>query len=160
LKSDILIYAAALVLIIVAGVRVEPALADHARESERRELGALLESQRALLVVFQESDCDSWRPFITEWRRLGVRVIGVPLNARDAATLDRVRMVFPQQFPLRPELATYANRALMRSGERFTPSAMLVDGSGRVRMVLPAHRITNNQLTVQAVVTSYLSIME
>jgi hypothetical protein len=96
-----------------------------------------------LLVVFRPEDCADNVRFIRSWQTLEpndpVPVIAVPLMGR-AAEAWKARAVedLMGDYPQRPELEASVS-ALLRGMPGFnTPAAMLFDGRGRVRLVVPA----------------------
>jgi hypothetical protein len=104
------------------------------------ELGGGGES--TLLFVYRAEDCESYAALPERWRRLSdlgaVRVVGVPLGddpARGEGDHPPAEETSP--FPLEPALAGAAEILMLRLGFDRTPVSILLDGEGRVRMVIP-----------------------
>jgi hypothetical protein len=87
------------------------------------------------------------------------RIVMVPLEVGDSAALRRVESTFPTEYPLRPELADATGQLLHQMRRRETPVAVLLDGSGRPRMLIPASEASPSQRQVQEAVLTYLATL-
>jgi hypothetical protein len=152
-----------ILLFIGAAWRVLPLVADMRARPHERSLAVLTSGQPTLLVAFQERDCESHARFIRDWRMLAdssaARIVMVPLQVGDSAAMRRVTSIFPTEYHLRPELADATGQLLHQLRRRETPVAVLLDGSGRPRMLIPASDALHNQRRVQEAVLTYLATL-
>lgn len=105
------------------------------------ELGAH-QSRPTLLHIFQAEDCPRFRELVRQWNELHRRhrlpVLGVGLDLpTDSAARATVVRASGASFPVRDDPNGEAERLLLRLGYRHTPLAVLLDGRGRPRLVLP-----------------------
>lgn len=120
--------------------------------------------QPTLLVLFQPSDCAGYAGYLRQWNALAregeVRVVGVPLNADGPGTAERpVLDYFTPAFPVDAELARPAVRLLRQMGHTHTPVAVLLDGAGRPRMVVPPGVYPREQVQARMAVRDYARVM-
>jgi hypothetical protein len=120
--------------------------------------------QPTLLVLFQPSDCAGYAEYLRQWNALAkegeVRVVGVPLNAGGPGTAGKpVLDYFTPAFPVDAELARPAVRLLRQMGQTHTPVAVLLDGHGRPRMVVPPGVYPREQVQARMAVRDYARVM-
>lgn len=100
-------------------------------------------SGATLLFVYRDEDCDTYAALPERWdqlfRRDDVRVVGVPLGGRPPGERDGVPVnpAARPAFPREPALAGAAEVLMLRLGFERTPFSVLLDGEGRVRLVVP-----------------------
>lgn len=114
-----------------------------------------------LLVVFKSSDCESYRPFITDWRRASAGNINVLGVAIDVAAKDEVFDLAAElnlPYPIRPNLRYSAKRYMRQLGLHTTPAAVLIDSKGRPGLVLDARSTAGPQNQLAQAVADYVDI--
>lgn len=98
------------------------------------------EAPGTLLFVYRRGDCPTFAGLPRRWGRLHdqgvVRVIGVPLGDAGPGDGPDAGGGAPP-FPVRADLASAGETLMLRLGFRRTPFSVLLDGAGRVRMVVP-----------------------
>lgn len=148
-------------LLLLAAWRVVPTEVLTAGMSTLPEAAARAD-RPTLLVLFQPADCQSYTDYLRQWNALAdegeVQVVGVPLNTHGAAGKP-VLDYFTPSFPVRPELARPAARMLRQMGQSRTPVAVLLDGAGRPRMVVPPGRYPRQQVQARMAVRDYTRAM-
>jgi hypothetical protein len=149
-------------LLLLAGWRLAPADALTARITTLPRAAA--NGRPTLLVVFQPGDCQSYGRFLSQWNALAaegeVRVVGVPLYAQAQRAAGKpVLDYFTPVFPLRDELAADATSLLRQMGQMNTPVAVLLDGAGRPRMVIPPGRYPREHVQARMAVRDYARAM-
>lgn len=95
-----------------------------------------------LLHIFQAEDCPGFRGLIREWNELhrtrGLPVLGVALDLpRDPSARAAVLRASGATFPVRDDRGGRVERLALRLGFGHTPLSVLLDGTGRPRLILP-----------------------
>lgn len=100
-------------------------------------------AEGALLIhIFRPDDCPRFRSLVRKWNELhrvgGLPVLGIGLDLpKDSSRRAKVVRESGAAFPVRPDVGGRAERLVLRLGHERTPLAVLVDGLGRPRLVLP-----------------------
>jgi hypothetical protein len=140
-----------------------PSLAGIAARPHERTLAKAANGRPTLLVAYQERDCPSYSQFIRSWRRVAendsTNVFAVPLGAMDAPSLERVRALHPIEFPIRADLAAAMGHVMSSFRRLETPVALLLDGDGKPRLLVPGVEASARHADVEAVVVAYLNTM-
>lgn len=155
------LFAGGLLMLLLAGWRMVPA---GIITSGISTLPAAAEDGRpTLLVLYQAKDCQSYGRFLGQWNMLAregeVRVVGVPLNTRREDAGAPVLDFFTPAFPVRADLANGAATLLRQMGQSRSPTAVLLDGSGRPLMVIPPSRYPRQDVQARMAVRDYARAM-
>lgn len=138
--------AATRILVVAAAVFLVVAALRWGRYAARSAVatapGLAGDSLPTLLVAMRASDCERYAPLLA---RLGaasrtgrLRTVGALIGGPGSVPEgDSVARRYGVPFPVRPEAAGAAEALMLRLGYRETPLAVLLDGRGRPRMVLP-----------------------
>lgn len=151
--------AAGVLVLLLAAWRIVPTEGLTAEISTLRQAAAP-EGRPTLLVLYQPEDCAGYGEYLRGWNALAregeVRVVAVPLNA-PAGSADGTPVVdfFTPAFPVREDLARPAARLMRQMGQSHTPVAVLLDGTGSPRMVVPPGRYPRQQVLARLAVRDY-----
>jgi len=122
-------------------------------------------SDGALLVIYQAKDCASHAAFIERWNRLhrpgAFEVVGVPLDADNPAPwAQRALEDLAPTFPIRAELGEAARSIIAGMQAGPTPLAVLVDASGRPKMVVRSVKDPRDLANAHDLVLAYIALQE
>ncbi|MFL5542931.1 MAG: hypothetical protein ACJ8J0_28390, partial [Longimicrobiaceae bacterium] len=150
-------------MLLLAAWRVVPAEVLTAEMSTLPQAAAPA-GRPTLLVLYQPADCQGYADYLRQWNALAsegeVRVVGVPLNVRARRAPGEPAVdFFTPAFPVREELARPAARLLRQMGQSRTPVAVLLDGAGRPRMVVPPGGYAREQVLARMAVRDYARAM-
>ncbi|MGH7540828.1 MAG: hypothetical protein ACRELC_07505, partial [Gemmatimonadota bacterium] len=126
-------------------------------------LGVAGEAGPTLVAVFQPGDCVVFSGLTAAWnalyedRALRVVGVGVRFSDLDRAALDSRPGPVPR-FPIRSDLGPLAERAILDAGHRRTPVALLLDGLGRSRVLIPPVRGARRVREIEALVRRHVEL--
>ena len=107
-----------------------------------RDLSAGEDPGPTLLFIFRPDDCAGFSGLIDRWGELhrsgALRVVGVGtrFSNRTRRALEERDPETPG-FPVRYDLARLAERLMSVAGHTTTPTSLLLDGTGRLRLAIP-----------------------
>lgn len=164
LAASRLISATAVVLLAIAGVRTFTSAEMRWRLHPVTSIPAAAGREGGLLVIYQALDCNSHARFIRTWEQLHkpgeFLVTGVPLDGQsNEPWRQRALEDLSPRFPVRKELGRDAAALLTGLGKIATPAVILLDGSGRPRVVLHPPADPRSLPRAREVVESYRSLM-